>query len=114
MCQMLVTDPPAKRILSAEDEIIAAMDLATWVGDAATGAVGPAVNLKEAQSCCDQSDFRAAILDIRLAKATVWPVAAKPAEPAWVRCFTLATPILKYLQAGLCQRHQAAPAETAH
>src|SRR5215831_14789420 len=63
------------RILIVEDEVIVAMDIQTILEDEGAKVVGPAHTLNQALELASQADITLAILDWRLGKDSVGPLA---------------------------------------
>ncbi|HEY8696193.1 MAG TPA: hypothetical protein VIM02_01130 [Rhizomicrobium sp.] len=67
-------------ILIAEDEVIVAMDIRDGLEDAGAGIVGPAYSLTQAMALAAHAKISAAVLDMRLGRESVGPVARVLAE----------------------------------
>ena len=63
------------RILVVEDEAFIAFDLHATLTDAGAEVVGPALSLAEAFALASRENLFAAVLDVRLGRDTVGPVA---------------------------------------
>lgn len=63
------------RILVVEDETIIAMELQSTFEDEGAEVVGPAFTLKQGMELAIQQDFSAAVLDLRLGRDPVSPIA---------------------------------------
>lgn len=69
-----------ERILIAEDEFIIALELQSIVEELGGNVVGPAATLDEALPLANQADITGAILDLRLGRSSVEPVAKRLSE----------------------------------
>lgn len=65
----------AKRILVVEDEPLIAFDLADMLQDEGAEVVGPAFDLATGEALVRENSLDAALLDIDLGDALVWPIA---------------------------------------
>jgi DNA-binding response OmpR family regulator len=63
------------RVLVVEDEALIAFELQTTLADAGAQVVGPSLTLAEAFALAGRESLSAAILDVRLGRDTVGPVA---------------------------------------
>jgi len=63
------------KILIAEDDFFIAMDLQTTLESAGVVVVGPAQTVSQALNLLATENLDAAILDVRLGRDLVWPVA---------------------------------------
>ena len=63
------------RILIVEDEVIVAMDIQNILEDEGAKVVGPAYTLNQALEFASRTDISAAILDLRVGRNSVGPVA---------------------------------------
>ncbi len=68
------------RIFVAEDEVLIAMQLCDDLADVGAQIVGPAHALAEALECASEAEISAAILDCRLGRGSIEPVARRLAE----------------------------------
>ena len=60
-----------------EDEPIVAFDLRVTLEEAGAKVIGPAMSLRQAEALSSEEHISVALLDVRLGKADVFPVAAK-------------------------------------
>jgi DNA-binding response OmpR family regulator len=70
-----VPDKPRCRVLVVEDETMIAMLVEDMVQDFGCEAVGPAARMDEALNLAHSADLDAAILDINVGGAAIFPVA---------------------------------------
>src|SRR4051812_14512017 len=70
-----MTDKPRCRILIVEDEAMIAILVEDMVLDFGSEVVGPAAKIDEALRLASQADLDAAILDVNVGGAVVFPVA---------------------------------------
>jgi DNA-binding response OmpR family regulator len=63
------------RILVVEDEAFIALDLQATLTDAGAEVIGPSLTLEQAFALASRENLSAAILDVRLGRDTVGPVA---------------------------------------
>jgi DNA-binding NtrC family response regulator len=63
------------RVLVVEDDFIIAMELKSILLDAGAESVDICRNVKQAMVCADGDDFSAAMLDVRVGKEAIIPVA---------------------------------------
>jgi CheY-like chemotaxis protein len=63
------------RVLVVEDELLIAMDVADSLEEAGASVVGPTSSIEGATSLLRHSKVKAAVLDIRLRKQLVYPLA---------------------------------------
>lgn len=68
------------RIFIAEDEVIVAMDISDGMEEAGAAIVGPAYTLTQAMVLAAHADITAAVLDMRLGRDSIGPVARLLAE----------------------------------
>ena len=64
-----------RRVLLVEDEVLVALDTQEILTDAGYDVVGPAMDVAQALLALDNSTLDAAILDVNLRGAYVWPIA---------------------------------------
>jgi CheY-like chemotaxis protein len=70
-----VTDKPRCRVLVVEDETMIAMLVEDMVQDFGSAVVGPAAKMDEALNLARNANLDAAILDINVGGAAIFPVA---------------------------------------
>src|SRR3712207_3236278 len=70
-----VTDKPRCRVLVVEDETMIAMLVEDMVQDFGSAVVGPAAKMDEALNLARNANLDAAILDIKVGGAAIFPVA---------------------------------------
>jgi DNA-binding NtrC family response regulator len=68
------------RILTVEDDFLVSLDIATTLHDAGASAVRTCGTIEQALQMLEIETFSAAILDVRLGRATIAPVARKLTE----------------------------------
>ena len=64
-------------VFVAEDEPIVAFDLRMTLEEVGAKVIGPAMSLRQAEALSSEEHISVALLDVRLGKADVFPVAAK-------------------------------------
>jgi DNA-binding response OmpR family regulator len=65
------------RVLIVEDEAIVAFDLCDLLADLGAECIGPAATLDIAFGMIDREDLHCAILDVRLGRVSIYPVAER-------------------------------------
>ncbi len=64
-----------ERVLVVDDEAIIALDVATQLNDAGAEVIGPCSNLASAMAMARREELTAAVLDVRLGRENVQPLA---------------------------------------
>ncbi len=75
-------DLGGKRVLVVEDDMLIALDIADELKSAGCTVLGPASRLEPAITLAQAQEFDAAVLDVFLEGAYVWPLAASLAARA--------------------------------
>jgi DNA-binding response OmpR family regulator len=75
-----VSDRPRCRVLVVEDEAMIAMLVEDMILDFGSEVVGPASKIEDALALAQDADLDAAILDVKVGEAVVFPVADRLRE----------------------------------
>jgi DNA-binding response OmpR family regulator len=75
MTDLMIDNPPAKRILVVEDEVWLAIELEDALREGGFDVIGPAASVRQALSLLNDERPDAAVLDVTLGGEKVTPVA---------------------------------------